>query len=544
MVALQHVSIILLLLVGLLDAQPRIHAWARWAVWGGLALALIAPAWPLALPWQWVAALVIPLLLWQTAQRVTSARWPTRWADLGIWLWVSVGISVALSFTAGLIWLGAALFGLLAASMMWRAVTDNGRPSVFAPLGSLVLAFLLVEVTPTVESPSRYVLALAGGAGLGALIGYAGVHLGQRLKAGSRRDILSIGQVYVAYGAALLVGASSVAAAMLSAAVYVAYGAWRGQWTNENVSPRPMDSWPIFGLAAVALAFFSWQTHVPLTPTLLLEAGLGLLVVVVGVWIGRVLHNPAFSPNRSLIRVVGCVGCLLVPALLLWPREALLEAGPLAVALAAAGLVSLGTHIVLTPLLSLYAWLDEAGVRTEHPDKIIQGLAVRDAMKRDYLTVRPETPMAEVARLLSEHHLGAVLVTEADGRLAGIVTEDDLFVKEEQLPRSGQTYLALFREPVVPEQLPQVYSERATRHATADVMTRKIMWVKEGDSVGRAVRVMVQFDLRQLPVFTADPDAGGKLTGILTRADIVSLLSRAANQKETASPDVARKGDD
>ena len=75
-------------------------------------------------------------------------------------------------------------------------------------------------------------------------------------------------------------------------------------------------------------------------------------------------------------------------------------------------------------------------------------------------------------------------------------------------------------------------------------MTRKIMWVKEGDSVGRAVRMMVQFGLRQLPVFTADPDAGGRLTGILTRADIVSLLSRGVNQKETASPGVARKGDD
>lgn len=536
MIALQHVSIMLLLLVGLLDAQPRIHAAARWAVWGGLALALIAPAWPIALPWHWIVALVIPLLLWQTAQRVMSARWPTRWSDLGIWLWVSIGISMALAFTAGLTWLGAALFGLLAASMMWRAVTDNDRPSVFGPLGSLVLAFLLVEVTPAVESPNRYLLALAGGAGLGALIGYAAVHIGQRLKVGLLRDILSIGQVYVAYGAALLVGVSSVAAAMLSATVYVAYGAWRGQWTNENVSPRPLDSWPVFGLAAVALAFFSWQMHVPLTPILLLEAGLGLLVVVVAVWIGRLLGNPAFSSHRSLVRVVGRVGCLLVPALLLWPRETLLEAGPLAVALAAASLVTLGTRIVLTPLLSLYAWLDAAGVHVEHPGDVIKGRAVRDAMTREYLTVQPETPVAETARLLAEGRLGAVLVIEADGRLAGIVTEDDLFIKEERLPDRGQTYLALFGEPVVPEQLPQVYTERATRHTASDVMTRKITWVKESDSVGRAVRLMVQFGLRQLPVFTADPDAGGKLTGILTRADIVALLSRAVNQRAEGRP--------
>ena len=69
--------------------------------------------------------------------------------------------------------------------------------------------------------------------------------MGQRLKAGVHRDLLSVGQVYAAYGAALLVGVSSVAAAM-RAAMCVAYGAWRGQWTNENISPRPLDSRPVW----------------------------------------------------------------------------------------------------------------------------------------------------------------------------------------------------------------------------------------------------------------------------------------------------------
>jgi ATP/maltotriose-dependent transcriptional regulator MalT len=34
--------------------------------------------------------------------------------------------------------------------------------------------------------------------------------------------------------------------------------------------------------------------------------------------------------------------------------------------------------------------------------------------------------MAKFAQMRSEHHLGAALVTEADGRLAGIVTEDEV----------------------------------------------------------------------------------------------------------------------
>jgi CBS domain-containing protein len=378
-----------------------------------------------------------------------------------------------------------------------------------------------------VEAPDRYALALAGGAGLGVVIGYVGVHIAQGRSAGRPRDAVSIGQVYLAYGVAWLLDWSSVAAAMFAVIVYVAYGTRRGLWPSGVIRPTPIDAGPVYGLAVIALAFFAWQTHVPLTPILLLEVGLGLLATGVAVWVGRALKSATFHAEQSFLNVIGRVGLLLAPALLLWPRGALIDPAPLALALLAAGAATLGAHVALTPLLSLYAWFDEVGADVEHADQAVTALPVRDLMAHEFATARPDTPVPDLARQLLESPTGCVLIVEADGRLMGIVTESDLFVKPERLPHTGQTYPALFKEPVLPEQLPDVYAQIGSKHVASDVMNPHIVWVKDSQSVGRAIRLMTQHGFRRLPVVNADPASGGQVMGVLTRAGIIRWLSDA-----------------
>jgi CBS domain-containing protein len=50
---------------------------------------------------------------------------------------------------------------------------------------------------------------------------------------------------------------------------------------------------------------------------------------------------------------------------------------------------------------------------------------VRDSMVTDLVTVSPDTPLADVARVLVERHLHRVVVTQ-DGKLVGIITSLDL----------------------------------------------------------------------------------------------------------------------
>lgn len=537
MVVLEHSLIILLLLVGLLNARPRLPAPARWVVGGALALAFIAPARPVEVPWDWLAALVIPLLLWQAARRLVGARWPADRGDIGLWGLIIVGIGAVLLFTSELALPGALLFGLLAASMTWRATENGNTPTYLGQLGPLALAFLLAEIAPAVEAPDRFALALAGGAGLGAVIGYAGLQVAQPRPEGRRRDAVSIGQVYLAYGIAWLFDLSSVAAAMFAVIVYVAYGTRRGLWPSGVIRPIPLDAGPVFGLAVIALAFFAWQTHVPLTPILLLEVGLGLLVTGIAVGAGRALKSRTFYAERSFLNVIVRVGLLLVPALLLWPRGVLIDPAPLALALLAAGAATLGAHVALTPLLSLYAWLDEAGVDVERPDRAVNMLPIGSLMAREFATARPDVPVPDLTRQLLKSPTGCVLIVETGGRLMGIVTESDLFVKAERLPQSGRTYPALFKEPAVPEQLPDVYARIGSKYVASDVMNSNVVWVKDSQSVSRAIRLMARHGFRRLPVVNADPAAGGQVVGLLTRADIIRWMSDADRTARQAPRD-------
>ncbi|MEW2323042.1 CBS domain-containing protein [Streptomyces griseoincarnatus] len=53
---------------------------------------------------------------------------------------------------------------------------------------------------------------------------------------------------------------------------------------------------------------------------------------------------------------------------------------------------------------------------------------VRDIMTAAPVTVGPHTSVAQVARIMRDRDLGAVLVTD-DGRLRGLVTDRDLVVR-------------------------------------------------------------------------------------------------------------------
>jgi acetoin utilization protein AcuB len=57
---------------------------------------------------------------------------------------------------------------------------------------------------------------------------------------------------------------------------------------------------------------------------------------------------------------------------------------------------------------------------------ILARLTVDKIMTRKVITVTPDTPIYETARLMLEHKIGGLPVVE-DGRVVGIITESDIF---------------------------------------------------------------------------------------------------------------------
>src|SRR5437762_13804966 len=58
---------------------------------------------------------------------------------------------------------------------------------------------------------------------------------------------------------------------------------------------------------------------------------------------------------------------------------------------------------------------------------------VRDVMTRDVVTLRPDQPVAEAADVLAGKQIGAAPVVDGDGRLVGLLRDEDLIVSEARL---------------------------------------------------------------------------------------------------------------
>ncbi|MGD9894587.1 MAG: CBS and ACT domain-containing protein [Dehalococcoidia bacterium] len=60
------------------------------------------------------------------------------------------------------------------------------------------------------------------------------------------------------------------------------------------------------------------------------------------------------------------------------------------------------------------------------PDELHRGRPVRSTMVHDVITIGPDDPVEQAARLMLENKVGCLPVME-DGRLTGIITEADIF---------------------------------------------------------------------------------------------------------------------
>jgi CBS domain-containing protein len=143
-----------------------------------------------------------------------------------------------------------------------------------------------------------------------------------------------------------------------------------------------------------------------------------------------------------------------------------------------------------------------------------------DVMTTDVLAVQAHTSVDEIARLLLRRAIGGVPVVDARRRVIGIVTERDLFLKEKGIPFSAVKIPTMFKQWVDPRQVEEIY-ELARQHTAADVMTSDVVCADPDDDIGHVAWLMVQGNLKHLPVAR-----DGLLVGIITRTDLIRPLAQ------------------
>ncbi len=107
------------------------------------------------------------------------------------------------------------------------------------------------------------------------------------------------------------------------------------------------------------------------------------------------------------------------------------------------------------------------------------------------VTIRPDATVTELIEQLTEHNVGALVVSEDGETVAGIVSERDVVRRI----RDGAA---------------------ALEHLVSDVMTAEVHVCKPSDSLDDLMRMMTLRRVRHIPVVT-----DGRLAGLVSIGDAV-----------------------
>lgn len=154
-------------------------------------------------------------------------------------------------------------------------------------------------------------------------------------------------------------------------------------------------------------------------------------------------------------------------------------------------------------------------------------MKVADIMTRSVISIRPDTRVGDIARILREKSLSGLPVVTEDGELVGIVTELDM------LSRHAKPQLPTFL-PLLGAYIPlrsKEYNEslrRITGVTAEDIMTTPVNTTTPDADIEDVAAVMISNRSNPLPVVDED----GRLIGIISRTDILRVFEDADLQLE------------
>ena len=124
---------------------------------------------------------------------------------------------------------------------------------------------------------------------------------------------------------------------------------------------------------------------------------------------------------------------------------------------------------------------------------------------RTVVTVEPSETIADVVDLLNEHSIGAIVVSEDDKNILGIISERDVVrhISREQ--------------------------EGTLRLRVEDLMTENVMTCQLDDDLEATMRIMTNGRFRHMPVV----DSNNELSSIVSLGDLVGARLEALEAQNT-----------
>ena len=218
-------------------------------------------------------------------------------------------------------------------------------------------------------------------------------------------------------------------------------------------------------------------------------------------------HKPLHSAILNFLKTEGCAGATLTRALAGFGAHSRIHS---------AGLVDLSADLPL-----IIEWVDNPQ-RIERlmptlREMVVEGLItvedvevvtythrrlrqlpanapVEDIMRREVQAVQADTPAIQALEILLERSYRALPVINTQNEVIGVLTDGDLLAKGDLLPISAQRALN------ASELAEALRHLRQTGQPVVEFMTPKPITVRPQTTIVQAVRLMVENDIKRLPV--------------------------------------------
>jgi len=150
-----------------------------------------------------------------------------------------------------------------------------------------------------------------------------------------------------------------------------------------------------------------------------------------------------------------------------------------------------------------------------------RNMLVRDVMTTDVLSFRPSDSVESAARALSERRIGGAPVIDDDGRVIGLLEDDDLIVQDTRL--HFPTVISVFGAYLeLPSSVRHFEADlrKAVGATVADVMDADAPTCRPEDTLETVATTLHDRNSSRMAVVYDD----GMLVGIVSRGDLVRAI--------------------
>jgi CBS domain-containing protein len=146
-------------------------------------------------------------------------------------------------------------------------------------------------------------------------------------------------------------------------------------------------------------------------------------------------------------------------------------------------------------------------------------LKAKDMMTKDVVTATPDMEIAQAAKLLLQNHFNGLPVIDDEGRLIGIICQDDLIVQQKRLPLPS---LFTFFDGLIPltsyrsleKEVEKIVASKVSQAMTPDPVT-----IDPDTNLEDIATLMVSNNIHTLPVVE-----GNRLVGVIGKEDVLRTL--------------------